>query len=134
MAIASGRFGDFSPHLNAGYLWRGGSQRNDALLLTGGFDQPLSGWATLAVDVISEWETRKSGLQLPGTVFFQYPFARSVEPTNIPDLRDHRVNGSLGFKFRTPGGPILVSNALVPLRRGGLQASIVWTLGLDLNF
>ncbi len=134
MAIASGRFGDFSPHLNAGYLWRGGRQRNDALLLTGGFDQPVSGWATLAVDVISEWQMGRSGLQLPGTVFFQYPFARSVEPTNIPDMRDHRVNGSLGFKFRTPGGPILVTNALVPLRRGGLQASVVWTLGLDLNF
>ena len=37
-------------------------------------------------------------------------------------------------KFRTPGGPIVVSNALIPLRRGGLQASLIWTLGLDLNF
>jgi len=49
-------------------------------------------------------------------------------------MRDHRVHGSLGFKFRTPGGPILVTNLLVPLRRGGLQSSFVWTLGLDLNF
>jgi hypothetical protein len=32
------------------------------------------------------------------------------------------------------GGPILLTNALVPLRRGGLQSSLVWTLGLDLNF
>ena len=134
LAIASGRFGDFSPHLNAGYLWRGGRHRNDAFLLTGGFDQPISGWATLAVDVLSEWEVGPSGLQLPGTVSYLYPFVRTVEPTNIPELRDHRVNGSLGFKFRTPGGPILVTNALVPLRRGGLQASVVWTLGLDLNF
>lgn len=134
LAIASGRFGDFSPHLNAGFLWRAGAHRNDALLLTGGFDQPVASWATLAVDVLSEWEVGESGLQLPGTVFFLYPFARSVEPTNLPELRDHRVNGSLGFKFRTPGGPILVTNALVPLRRGGLQSSIVWTLGLDLNF
>ena len=134
LAIASGRFGDFSPHLNAGFLWRAGTHCNDALLLTGGFDQPVSSWATLAVDVLSEWEVGESGLQLPGTVFFLYPFARSVEPTNIPELRDHRVNGSLGFKFRTPGGPILVTNALVPLRRGGLQASVVWTLGLDLTF
>ena len=134
LAIASGRFGDFSPHLNAGYLWRGGRRRNDALLVTGGFDQPMSGWATLAVDVISEWEVGKNGLVLPGTVSFLYPFARTVEPTNIPSMRDHRVNGSLGFKFRTPGGPILVTNVLVPLRRGGLQGSLVWTLGLDLNF
>jgi hypothetical protein len=35
---------------------------------------------------------------------------------------------------RRPGGPILVTNALVPLRRGGLQANLVWTIGLDANF
>ena len=134
LAIASGRFGDFAPHLNAGFLLRGGRGRNEAVLLTGGFDQPLAGWATLAVDVLSEWELGRSGLQLPGTVSYLYPFVRTVEPTNIPAMHDHRVNGSLGFKFRTPGGPILVTNALVPLRRGGLQASVTWTLGVDFNF
>jgi hypothetical protein len=134
LLIASGRFGDFSPHLNAGYVWRGGSRRNDGLLLTAGFDQPLSGWATVAADLVSDWEIGKSALELPGTVSFLYPFIRTVEPTNIPEMRDHRVHGSLGFKFRTPGGPILVTNLLVPLRRGGLQSSFVWTLGLDLNF
>ncbi|HTL05493.1 MAG TPA: transporter [Gemmatimonadales bacterium] len=134
LAIASGRFGDFAPHLNAGFLLRGGRGRNEAMLLTGGFDQPLAGWATLAVDVLSEWELGRSGLQLPGTVGYLYPFVRTVEPTNIPAMHDHRVNGSLGFKFRTPGGPILVTNALVPLRRGGLQASVTWTLGVDFNF
>jgi hypothetical protein len=134
LAIASGRFGDFYPHLNLGFLWRGGAGRNEALVATAGFDQPISDWATLAVDVLTEWEFGEPGLRIPGTVHFQYPFARSIEPTNLPDLRDHRVNGSLGFKFRTPGGPILVTNALVPLRRGGLQASLVWTVGLDYNF
>ena len=134
LLIASGRFGDFSPHLNAGYVWRGGSRRNDGLLLTAGFDQPLSGWATVAADLVSDWEIGKSALELPGTVSFLYPFIRTVEPTNIPEMRDHRVHGSLGFKFRTPGGPILVTNLLVPLRRGGLQSSFVWTFGLDLNF
>ena len=72
--------------------------------------------------------------QLPGTVTLLYPFVRTVEPTNIPEMKDHRVNGSFGFKFRTPGGPILVTNALVPLRRGGLQSSLVWTVGLDMSF
>lgn len=134
LAIASARFGDFSPHLNAGYALRTGPGRPDAILATGGFDQPVSSWATLAVDVISEWEVGSGGLLLPGTVSYQFPVARSIQPTNIPDLRDHRVNGSLGFKFRTPGGPILVLNALVPLRRGGLQSSLTWTVGLDANF
>ena len=113
---------------------RAGTGRADAWLVTAGFDQPVSGWATLAAEVLSEWQTGGGGLELPGTVTLLYPFVRTVEPTNIPDMKDHRVNGSFGFKFRTPGGPILVTNALVPLRRGGLQSSLVWTVGLDLNF
>jgi len=44
------------------------------------------------------------------------------------------MSGSFGMKFRTPGGPILVTNALVPLRRGGLESRFIWTLGLDANF
>jgi hypothetical protein len=134
LAIASARFGDFSPHLNLGYALRTGKGRNDVILATGGFDQPVSSWATMAVDVISEWQTGKSDLVLPQTVVYEFPVVRTVEPTNIPDMRDHRINGAFGFKFRTPGGPILVTNALVPLRRGGLQANLVWTIGLDANF
>jgi hypothetical protein len=134
LAIASARFGDFSPHVNLGYAFRTGKGRNDVLLATGGFDQPLSSWATMAVDVISEWQVGANSLVLPQTVVYQFPVQRTVEPTNIPEMRDHRVNGAFGFKFRTPGGPILVTNALVPLRRGGLQSNLVWTLGLDANF
>lgn len=134
LAIVSGRFGDFSPHLNVGYMMRGGAGRKDALLATGGFDQPVAAWATMSVDVLSEWETGESALQLPEPVTLIYPFIRTVEPTNIPAMNDHRVSGSLGFKFRTPGGPLLVTNALVPLRRGGLQSNLVWTVGVDMNF
>jgi hypothetical protein len=134
LAIASARFGDFSPHLNLGYALRTGTDRNDGFLATAGFDQPVAPWATMAVDVISEWQIGASGLVLPHTVVYEFPVERTVEPTNIPEMRDHRVNGAFGFKFRTPGGPILVTNALVPLRRGGLQANLVWTIGLDANF
>jgi hypothetical protein len=134
LAILSGRFGEFSPHLNVGFMVRRGEGRNDALLATGGFDTPVAEWATLSVDVISEWETGTSALRIPPPVQLIYPFVRTVEPTNIPDIKDHRMSGSLGFKFRTPGGPILVTNALVPLRRGGLQSNIVWTAGIDVNF
>jgi hypothetical protein len=59
---------------------------------------------------------------------------RTVQLSNIPEMRDHRVLGSMGFRFRTPGGPILTTNALVPLRRGGLQAGFIWTAGLDFSF
>jgi hypothetical protein len=44
------------------------------------------------------------------------------------------VNGSFGMKFKTPGGPIIVGNALIPLRRGGLESRFTWTVGIDANF
>jgi hypothetical protein len=132
MVLASTKYGDFSPHVNLGYALRGG--RNDAILASTGFDQPLSDWATLAADVLSEWQVGESSLTLPNTVTILHPVERTITPTNIPNMRDHRVYGSFGMKFRTPGGPILVANALMPLRRGGLESRFIWTLGLDGNF
>jgi hypothetical protein len=133
--ILSGRFGDFRPHANLGYLLRTGERRADALLMTLGFEQPLNPWTTIVLDLITEWETGDGALELPGTIFFQFPFTRSVEPTNLRNLRDHRVGGSLGFKFRTSDrGPRIVTNALVPLRQGGLQPAVMWTAGLEFNF
>ncbi len=134
VAVGSGQFGEFRPHLNIGYGIRGGRGLNDAVLLTAGFDQLIASWATLAADFISEWETGQSALTPPNSVTFQFPVERTVQLTNIPDIRDHRVSGSLGFRFRTPGGPILTTNALVPLRRGGLQSGFIWTVGVDLSF
>src|SRR5687767_14277310 len=128
LLLASTRFGDFAPHVNVGYALRGG--RNDAVLATAGFDQPLSNWATIAIDLISEWQVGESSLTLPNNVTILHPVERHVTPTNIPNIRDHRVNGSFGVKFRTPGGPIVVANALMPMRRGGLESRFIWTLGI----
>jgi hypothetical protein len=132
LLLASTRLGDFAPHVNVGYAARGG--RNDAILAAGGFDQPLSSWATIAAEALTEWQVGESSLKLPGDVHYEFPVARTISPTNIPNIKDHRVYGSFGMKFRTPGGPILVANALMPLRRGGLESRFVWTLGLDGNF
>lgn len=135
LALASARFGDFFPHINLGYLLRTGAGRNDDILLTAGFDQPVGNWATISAEMVSEWQTGENQLQLPGTVTYQFPFPRSIEPANIPDSKDHRVHGALGAKFRTSeNGPILVASALVPVKRGGLQPAVMWTLGIDLTF
>ncbi len=135
LLLASARFGDFSPHLNLGYALRGGANRNNVVLLTAGFDQPVNNWATLATEVVSEWQPGGNETVLPGTVSFAFPFVRTMEPTNIPNSRDHRVLGSFGAKFRTSdNGPILLANMLVPIRRGGLQPTGMWTVGLDLGF
>ena len=39
-----------------------------------------------------------------------------------------------GFKFQTPRGILLTTNALFPLRNSGMQPSVVWTGGLEYNF
>lgn len=135
LAVFSSRFGDFRPHLNLGYVLRTGEGRPDALLATVGFEQPLNAWTTIVTDLLTEWETGQGDLVLPGTVTFQFPFVRSYEPTNIRNMKDHRVSGSLGFKFRvSESGPRLVTNAAVPLRAGGLLPAVMWTLGMEFNF
>lgn len=135
LLLTSARFGDFSPHLNVGYAMRGGTGRNNVVLLTAGFDHPVSNWATIATELVSEWQPGANATVLPGTVHYTRPFERTVEPTNIPDAKDHRVLGSFGAKFRTSdGGPIILANMLVPIRRGGLQPAVMWTVGLDLGF
>ncbi len=132
--ILSARFGEFSPHANVGYLFRQGETQNNAVVATLGFDDALAPWATIALEVGSELQAGESKLKLPGTVTYDAPFKRTVEPTTIPDMHDDIVNGSLGFKFTTGAGIILVTNATVPLNRGGLRSDLLWTAGLEYNF
>ena len=134
LGIWSARYGDFSPHGNVGYLYRSGGKQNSALLATVGFDQLLAPWATMAVDVITQYEVGTSKLQLPGTITIQVPAVRTVQTANVPDQRDHIVNGSVGFKFTTQGGITFLANSLFPLRKAGLQANVVWTVGAEHNF
>ena len=44
------------------------------------------------------------------------------------------VNGSFGFKFAATNGFTIVTNALVPLNRGGLRANVTYTTGVEFSF
>jgi hypothetical protein len=134
LAIVSARFGNFSPHVNAGYLIRGGDLTNDAVLATAGFDHLLGSRVTLAADIVSEFQVGSSTLQLPRAVAYELPFRRTVQPTSIPDMRDDLINGSFGFKFATASRVLIVTNALVPLNEGGLRARQTYTLGVEYSF
>jgi hypothetical protein len=134
LGILSARFGDFSPHLNGGYLYRNSDEQNDAVLATVGFDNVLAPWATLAADLVSEFQVGRSKLRLPGVVAIETPFLRTAQPTTIPDTRDDIVSGSLGFKLTAAPGLLVIANAIWPLNRGGLRANAVWTAGLEYNF
>ncbi|HET7789755.1 MAG TPA: hypothetical protein VFK78_03080 [Gemmatimonadales bacterium] len=134
LAIASARFGTITPHLNFGYAFRDAKFANNSILATGGFDNQLSGWATMAFELMSEWELGASKLKIPGVVHYLAPFPHTVTPTNIPDQQDNFLNASMGFKFQTPKGILITTNALFPLRNSGLEPAVVWTSGLEYSF
>jgi hypothetical protein len=139
LGILSARYGNFTPHVNVGYLYRGGDLQNDAILATLGFDHMLAGWATFAADVISEWQVGASKSRQPAPVTLETPVgsavsARIVPISNIPERPDDVVLGSFGFKFNSSNGVMVVTNALLPIRRGYLQPDIAWTVGLEYTF
>lgn len=134
LIILNSKFGDFSPHLNAGYLHHGGDQQNDAVLGTLGFDHRMSDVFTLAADLVTELQVGNSKLPLPGIVTYDAPFRRTVMPTNIPDVRDDIVNGSFGFKMVPAHNTTIVLNSLFPLNRGGLRPNLVYTAGIEYTF
>jgi hypothetical protein len=134
LAIMSSTFGPLSAHANTGYVYRAGAQQNDGVLATAGFDELIAPHVTLAADLVSELQVGRSKLHLPPPVAFDVPFKRTVNPTSIPDIADNLVNGSFGFKFTTDNGFTVVTNALVPLNRGGLRANVTYTVGLEFAF
>ena len=134
LAVLNSRIGDFSPHLNAGYMLHAGEQQNDAVLGTVGFDQRMSDTFTLAADLVTELQVGDSKLVLPGLVSYEAPFRRTLNPTNVPNIRDDIVNGSFGFKAAPARNTLLVLNTLFPLNRGGLRPNIVYTAGIEYTF
>jgi hypothetical protein len=134
LAILSALFGNFSPHANVVYLYRGGEFETDAVLATAGFDHLLAPWATLAVDLISQLQVGESPLQVPGPVHIEAPYHRTVVPTVIPDTRDDIVDGSIGVKLTAAQGLTVVGNSEWSLNRGGLRPDVIWTAGLEYNF
>ena len=132
--IFNSRIGDFSPHLNAGYLHHAGTQQNDAVLGTVGFDDRMAENVTLAADLVTELQVGDSKLHLPGLVTYDAPFRRTLNPTNIPEIRDDIVNGSFGIKVTPAHNTTAVLNTLFPLNRGGLRANLVYTAGIEYTF
>ncbi len=134
LGIVSASFGPFSPHANFGYVYRTGDLQTDAVLATLGFDHVLAPWATLAADLVSEFQVGDNKLEIPETVQVETPFRRSIEATTIPVMRDDIVNASFGFKFVTRSRLTIVANSLWPLNDGGVRPDVLWTAGLEFNF
>lgn len=134
VGVVSARFGAFSPHADVGYLRRVGALHTDAVLATVGFDHLMAPSVTLAADLISQLQVGQNKLTVPGPVHYDLPFQRDVQSSDIPNIRDDLINGSLGMKVTMSGGPTVIANALVPVNRGGLRPNVLWTLGLEYSF
>ena len=134
VGIVSARLGALAPHLNVGYVFRDAKLSINSVVSVAGFDNAVSGWATMAFDLLSEWQLGDSKLTIPGAVQYQAPFPHTVIPTNIPAQKDDFLSASVGFKFQTKRGVLITTNALFPLRNSGMQPSVVWTGGLEYNF
>ena len=134
LGIISARLGAFSPHANIGYQYRGAEQDPDVFLVTAGFDHLLSSWATLAADLISEFPTTASPIEVPGDVTLEEPFRRTVHTSTIPERRDDIINASLGLKLTIPRAVTVVANSAFPLNRGGMRPDVLWTLGVEYTF
>jgi Putative MetA-pathway of phenol degradation len=134
LAIIDTRMGNFSPHANVGYLLHSGNRQNDAVLATVGFDHLIRENVTLAADLVSALQVGDSKLILPATLNYESPFRRSLNPTNIPTIRDDVIDGSFGVKIAPARSTIIVLNALFPLNRGGLRPNLVYTAGIEYTF
>lgn len=132
--IVGAQLGNFAPHLNAGYAARTDTAQTDAILATIGFDALITDWATVAAELITEWQLGQNTIALPGSLEYVLPFARSYPATSIPERRQDILNMSLGAKFVVRGGIVIVVNGLVPIKKAGLQPNIAWTAGLEYTF
>ena len=134
VGVVSARAGNFSPHANAGFAFRGGDTQTNAALLTVGFDHLAARWATIAVDLISEVQLGDSKLTLPDPITFADAARTTLPVTNIPDRRDDLFNLAAGAKFLVRGTTLVV-NALLPLGNGGMQSKTgIYTLGIERTF
>ena len=133
-AITSATWGVFTGHANGGYFARGGSELNDAVLATVGFDVLALPWLTVAGDVASQWQIGQEVFSFGTSVSYLYPVARTISLANVPDRRDDRLDGSLGIKLSNNRGLTGLANLYFPLRGAGLQAPLIWTLGAQYDF
>ena len=134
MGVVSGKSGGFSPHLNAGFVYRSGSTQTSSVAGAVGFDHLLADKVTLAVDILADWALGETGLELPEPVVYTAPTTRRVRLTDLPDMRDHLLDASVGIKMQLPGDYRLVTNLLMPMSDGGLRPRQMWTLGFERTY
>ena len=129
MLVGSMQQGNFSPHANIGLALRTGSKQTNAMLTTIGFDHMITRSATVAVDLLSEFQMGDNATELPQPIALPTP----IPATNIKDEKDNPIGLSVGGRFLL-GNFTLIGNGLVPVKAGGLQSKFAWTFGIERTF
>lgn len=144
--ILSWTAGNFNPHINTGFEYRGSDLDPNEFELVLGFDQKLAERLTFATEFSGEYEVGDSdAIGFPGPITISgvgsaapdplpQPLTKIVVPTNIPDRADNLNNTSLGLKWSPRDNLLFLANAIVGLNNGGLRANIVPTIGFEYNF
>ncbi len=126
LGVYSGRYGPVVPYVNAGYLHIARATINDAFLATVGIDADMARWVTVSLGVL--------GQRHAGASAYRLPTGTSARPlTNIPEIRDDALSGSLGAKLGV-GGVRATLNVLAPYTRGGPRPDLAYTFGLERAF
>lgn len=131
LAIASRDMGAFTPHANAGFAMRSGDWLTNSIIANAGFDKLLAAHATLAVDILSEFQAGNDPITLPSPMTIG---GKTVAITNLENKRNDFVHASFGLKFSTNKGLTGIFNAVVPLMNSGLRPNAVLTAGLEYGF
>ena len=157
LLLGSARLGDFTPHVNLGYDYRGGSDAPSDTSATGnvdrsslklilGFDQQVVSGVNLAIDVLGDINLGDDPLDaLPSSVTIRDSNTtmddeigeaeREVRLTNVPSgAGSSYFDLSVGARFAFSERLQAFGNVLVPLNAGGLRSSIVPTFGVSLTF
>ncbi len=129
LGIASGTYGRFSPHVNAGVLLQGEAALRDYMVSALGFDYLALPNLTLAGEFLANLSFGSGGITLPRTQ--EYFDGRTETLTNIPDGSDNLMDVAFGFKFHPTPDFRFLANVLVPVNDGGMRPTALWTVGLE---
>ncbi|MCB1045058.1 MAG: transporter [Acidobacteria bacterium] len=140
--LLSRRFGDFRPHVNVAYEWRGADLDADELEFAVGFDHKATSKITIAADFMGSFDVDDSeSIQLfPGSVTItdhgtSGVVVRHVDRSNVPERsNDDVMDGSFGIRYAPKDNWSIVANLLVPLNDGGLRSKVVPTIGVSAQF
>jgi hypothetical protein len=124
----------FTPHANAGMVFRTGEGQRHGVTVALGFDHRTSSRLTIAAEFLSQLPLGENPLAREEPVIRDGLGNETAVPTsNLPTLRDDQFDGAIGFKFQVWKLAIL-GNAIVPLNDGGLRSDVLWTIGLQGGF